>query len=182
MLEDKWLIWKLKHGSCNALQLIYEKYKTDLLALAIALSNDKKSAEDIVHDVFVAFAQVASKLQLRGSLKGYLLTSVANHVRSSGRKKKHPTSDMNNLIIAAPESDQPDKIAISKEESQQVDSALAELPYQQREVITLHLHSGLKFKEIASFQKVSVNTIQSRYRYGLDKMRSVLGGEIKNES
>ena len=89
MLEDKWLIWKLKHGSCNALQLIYEKYKNDLLALAIALSNDKKSAEDIVHDVFVAFAQLASKLQLKDSLKGYLLTSVANRVRNSGREKIH---------------------------------------------------------------------------------------------
>jgi RNA polymerase sigma-70 factor (ECF subfamily) len=182
MLEDKWLIWKLKHGSCNALQLIYEKYKNDLLALAIALSNDKKSAEDIVHDVFVAFAQLASKLQLKSNLKGYLLTSVANHVRNSGRKKVHLSLDLDNVEIAAPDSGQPDELAMSREESQQVDFALAELPYEQREVIILHLHSGLKFKEIANSQQVSVNTIQSRYRYGLKKMRSVLDGEVKNES
>ena len=179
MLEDKWLVWKFKHGSCNALQLIYEKYKNDMLALAIALSNDKKRAEDIVHDVFVAFAQLAGKLQLRGNLKSYLSTSVANRVRNSGRKKVELPLDMDSVEIAAPDSDRPDKLVMSREQSQQVGVALAELPYQQREVIILHLQSGLKFKEIASDQRVSVNTIQSRYRYGLNKLRSILDGEVE---
>ena len=179
MLEDKWLVWKFKHGSCNALQLIYEKYKNDLLALAIALSNDKKSAEDIVHDVFVAFAQLASKLQLRDNLKSYLSTSVANRVRNSSRKKAKLTLDLDSVEIAAPDSNQPDRLVMSREESQQVGSALDELPYQQREVIILHLQSGLKFKEIANAQHVSVNTIQSRYRYGLNKLRSILDGEVE---
>jgi RNA polymerase sigma-70 factor (ECF subfamily) len=179
MLEDKRLVWKFKHGSCNALRLIYEKYKNDLLALAIALSNDKTSAEDIVHDVFVAFAQLRSKLQLRDNLKSYLSTSVANHVRNSSRKKTKLTLDLDNVEIAAPDSNQPDRLVISREESQQVGSALAGLPYQQREVIILHLQSGLKFKEIANAQHVSVNTIQSQYRYGLNKLRSILDGEME---
>ena len=179
MLEDKWLVWKFKHGSCNALQLIYEKYKNDLLALSIALSNDKKSAEDIVHDVFVAFAQLASKLQLRDNLKSYLSTSVANRVRNSSRKKVKLTLDLDSVEISAPDSNQPDRLVMSREKSQQVGSALAELPYHQREVIILHLQSGLKFKEIANTQHVSVNTIQSQYRYGLNKLRSILDGEVE---
>ena len=61
MLEDKWLVWKFKNGSGDALRLIYEKYKNDLLALALALSNNKSDAEDIVHNVFVSFAQSATK-------------------------------------------------------------------------------------------------------------------------
>ncbi len=179
MLEDKWLVWKFKHGSCDALRLIYEKYKIDLLALAIALSNDKKSAEDIVHDVFVAFAQLASKFKLRDNLKSYLSTSVVNRVRNSSRTKANLTLDLEGVEIAAPDSDRPDMLVMSREESQQVGSALAELPYQQREIIILHLQSGLKFKEIANAQHVSVNTIQSRYRYGLNKLRSILDGEVE---
>ena len=178
MLEDKWLICKLKHGSCDALQMIYEKYKNDLLALAIALLNDKKSAEDIVHDVFVAFAQVSSKLHLRDNLKAYLLTSVANRVRNSGRNKINLTLDLNSVDIAASDLNQPDMLAISREETQKIDSALAKLPCEQREVIILHVHSGLKFKEIANAQDVSVNTIQSRYRYGLNKLHSILECEV----
>lgn len=179
MFEDKWLLWKLKHGSCNALQLVYEKYKNDLLALAIALSNDKRNSEDIVHDVFVSFAQSAGKLQLRDNLKSYLSTSVANRVRNSSRNKVKPSIDPDSIEIAAPESDQPDELAISREQLQQVDSALSELPYEQREVIFLHLLSGLKFKEIATSRSVSINTIQSRYRYGLNKLRSILNGEVE---
>jgi len=48
------------------------------------------------------------------------------------------------------------------------------LPYEQRETITLHLHGGLTFREIAEHQDVSINTAQSRYRYGLDRLRSIL--------
>ena len=85
MFEDKLLVWKFKRGSRNALKFIYEKYKNDLFALAIALSNDKASAEDTVHEVFVAFAQLADKFQLKGSLKSYLSTAVANRVRNLSR-------------------------------------------------------------------------------------------------
>ena len=178
MFEDNWLAWKFKRGSSNALRRIYEKYKNDLLALAIALSNDKASAEDIVHDVFVAFAQLASKFQLRDNLKSYLSTSVANRVRNLSRKKATLTLDLDGIEIAASDSNQPDRLLMSREESQQVGSALAELPYQQREVIILHLQSGLKFKEIANARHVSVNTIQSQYRYGLNKLRSILADEV----
>lgn len=54
MLEDRLLIWKLQHGNMNALQRIYEKYKDDLLALAVSLSYDRALAEDALHDVFVS--------------------------------------------------------------------------------------------------------------------------------
>jgi RNA polymerase sigma-70 factor (ECF subfamily) len=179
MFEDKLLVWKFKRGSSNALKLIYEKYKNDLFALALTLSNDKASAEDIVHEVFVAFAQLADNFKLKGNLKSYLSTAVANRVRNMGRKKAVQTLQLEGVEIAGAVSNQPDRLMMSREQSQQIDSALAELPYQQREVIILHLQSGLRFKDIASDQQVSVNTIQSQYRYGLNKLRLVLDGEVE---
>lgn len=178
MVEDKWLLWKLKQGDSAALCRIYEKYKNTLLGLAIALSNDKTIAEDIVHDCFVSFAQSANKLQLRNNLKSYLSTSVANRVRNLGRDKLRPVADVDELEIAGPQSDCPAHSAISKEQMRQINLALSQLPYEQQEVIALHLQSGLKFKEIAKSQSVSLNTIQSRYRYGIDKLRSILDGEV----
>jgi RNA polymerase sigma-70 factor (ECF subfamily) len=177
MFEDKWLLWKLKQGDSAALCRIYEKYKNTLLGLAIALSNDKTIAEDIVHDCFVSFAQSAGKLQLRDSLKGYLSTSVANRVRNLSRDKIRPAADVDELEIAGPQSDCPAHSAISKEQSQQINLALSQLPYEQQEVIILHFQSRLTFKEIARSQSVSLNTIQSRYRYGIDKLRLILGHE-----
>ncbi|MGB8225999.1 MAG: sigma-70 family RNA polymerase sigma factor [Sedimentisphaerales bacterium] len=178
MFEDKWLIWKLKQGNSDALCRIYKKYKNNMLALAIALSNNKTAAEDIVHDCFVSFAQSARGLQLRDSLRSYLLTSIANRVRNSDRDKIRPALDVDEIDIAGPDSDCPSHLAISKEQMQRINLALSKLPYEQQEIIILHLQSGLKFKEIAESQSVSVNTIQSRYRYGIDKLRSILDGEV----
>ena len=177
MLEDKLLVWKLKHGKKDALRLVYEKYKNDLLVLAIALSNDTATAEDVVHDVFVSFAEFASKLQLRTSLRSYLLTSVANRIRNHWARQQ--SIGLTELDVADSVSDTPDKLVISAEESQRINDAILELPYEQREVIILHLQSGLKFKAIAESQGVSINTVQSRYRYGLHKLQLVLNSEVE---
>ena len=179
MLEDKLLLWKFKHGSRDALQRIYEKYKNDLLALAIALSNDKSAAEDVVHDVFVSFAEFVEKLQLRGSLKSYLSSCVANRVRNLNRLKSQQTIGLDEAEVIGPDMDGPVRSAISAEQSQRISYAMAQLPYEQREAIILHLQSGMRFGTIAKRQNVSVNTIQSRYRYGLGKLQSILDGEVK---
>jgi RNA polymerase sigma-70 factor (ECF subfamily) len=178
MFEDKWLIWKLKNGSSDALCQIYKKYKNNMLSLAVALSNNKTVAEDIVHDCFVSFAQSAGRLQLRSNLKSYLSISVANRVRNLGRDKIRQAADVDELEIEGRNCDYPDQLAISKEQMQQIGLALSRLPYEQQEVIILHLQDGLKFNQIAKSQNVSINTIQSRYRYGIDKLRSILDGEV----
>ena len=178
MLEDKLLVWKLKRGSSDALRQIYEKYKDDLLALAVALSNDRAAAEDILHDVFVSFAECAVKLQLRTSLKSYLSSCIANRIRSLHNIKSR--QNVQNEVAESVENDnnEPVKLAILTEQSRQVETALSELPYQQREIIILHLHSQMRFKEIAKMQGISINTIQSRYRYGLEKLKSRLNGKV----
>ncbi len=178
MLEDKLLVWKLKRGSSDALRRIYEKYKDDLLALAIALSSDRAAAEDVLHDVFVSFAQYAVKLKLQSSLKSYLSSCIANRVRSLQSIKSRQKEQISNAENIEYDCNEPVKLAILTEQSKQVETALSELPYQQREVIILHLNSQMRFKEIAQIQGVSINTIQSRYRYGLEKLKSQLNGKV----
>jgi RNA polymerase sigma-70 factor (ECF subfamily) len=179
MLEDKLLVWKLKRGNSDALRHIYEKYKRDLLALAITLSNDRGAAEDAVHDVFISFAQYAEKLQLRTSLKSYLLSCIANRVRNLHREKYQQAIRLEEAETISSSSDGPEQMAIASEELQQVGRAMARLSYQQREVIILRLQGGMRFRAIARSQGVSINTIQSRYRYGLNKLRLLLNGEAE---
>lgn len=179
MLEDKLLVWKLKRGNSDALRQIYEKYKRDLLALAITLSNDRGAAEDVVHDVFISFAQYAEKLQLRTSLKNYLLSCIANRVRNLHREKCQQAIRLEDAETISSDSDGPEQMAIVSEELQRVGRAMFQLSYEQREVIILHLQGGMRFRAIALSQDVSINTIQSRYRYGLNKLRSLLNGEAE---
>ncbi len=85
MVEDKILVWKFNRGSKDALRRIYEKYKDDLLGLAITLLRDRSFAEDVAHDVFVSFARTVGTFHLSGTLKGYLSTCVANRARDRNR-------------------------------------------------------------------------------------------------
>ena len=180
MIEDKLLVWKLKCGSNDALCRIYEKYKDNLLRLSSALLNDTTAAEDIVHDCFVAFAQSAEKLKLSGNLKSYLATCVVNRARNWNRsRQRNTTTDLNETESAISNTKRPEQWIIYNERLRQLNNALARLPYEQREVIILHAQGGMKFKTIAGLQDASINTIQSRYRYGLDKLRSILDYEAE---
>jgi len=180
MIEDRLLIWKFKCGSKDALCRIYKKYKNDLLKLATALLNDTNAAEDIVHDCFISFAQSADKIKLAGNLKSYLATCVANRVRNWNKTgQRRGTASLNEAASAVSNSKRPEQWIIRSEQFKRVNDTLAQLPYQQREVISLHLQGGMKFKAIAKLQDVSINTVQSRYRYGLDRLRSILDSEVE---
>ncbi len=72
----------------------------------------------------------------------------------------------------------PERWIVADERATRLNDALAELPYEQREVVVLHLQADMKFRDIAKSQGVTINTVQSRYRYGLDKLRSLLDGEV----
>lgn len=175
MIEDKLLIWKFKRGSSDALCRIYQKYKGNLLRLASALLNDTAAAEDIVHDSFVSFAQSSQRLRVNGNLKGYLAASVANRARNWNQaRQRRATAGLNDAGQIVSSVKRPEQWIIYSEQLTQLNNALAQLSYEQREVITLHLQGGMKFRAIAELQRVSINTVQSRYRYGLDKLRSIL--------
>jgi RNA polymerase sigma-70 factor (ECF subfamily) len=190
MFEDQLLKWKFKRGSDEALTLIYEKYLDAMLTLALGLLNDGAAAEDVVQDVFVAFAQSRRNFQVWGSLSGYLATSVVNRVRDYKRRQRRQAGGRVGL---APPGDSntrewwgephptpaPDEAVIFNEEAARLGEALAELPEEQREVVLLRLKAGLKFRDIAKLQETSINTVLSRYRYGLQRLRSMLDGEVE---
>ncbi len=185
LMEDKLLVLRCKRGSREALARIYQKYKADLLLLAMALLNDRSAAEDVVHDVFLSFVRGLDGFRLTGSLKGFLLTCVANQARNCNkagrvRSRVGPSSgwDEEPSGNAGPHiQDSALESLVCNEQLRILSDALAELPFEQREVIMLHLQSAMTFSAIAKARGISANTAKSRYRYGLDKLRLLLNGE-----
>ena len=181
MKDDKSLINRFRHGDRGALREIYEKYERYLLTLAVGLLLNEDDARDVVHDVFVRFAQSDRRFKQNGSLKSYLATSVVNRVRDRFRKKQQRQKVGLDEIgeISGDDDDRPEAILICNEELQQMRSALEKLPLEQREVIIMHLNGRMTFREIARLQGVSTSTALGRYRYGLDKLREIIYGEVK---
>jgi len=180
MLEDRVLLWKFKAGSKEAFCRIYEKYVNDLLTLAANLLGDATGAEDVVQDVFVKFVESARKFRLTGSLKGYLAACVANRARDCIRRNKRQQNvRLGQAEQIAPEPESPVQLVMRSEELERVSCAMTQLPYEQREAVVLRLHGDLRFRQIAKLQNVSIKTVLSRYRYGLNRLRWILNGEVR---
>ena len=171
---------RFNRGDCDALRDMYALYKDELVSLASALLYEKTTGEDAVHDVFAKLIARQETLKITQNLRRYLLSAVANAARQryhSDKRKAALSLDAEN-VAEIETNDPPDLASISDEQKKHLNVALSELPYEQREVVLLRHFSDLKFKAIASLQSVSINTVQGRYRYGLDKLRSLLNGEL----
>ena len=177
-MEDKQLVKQCKLGSKEALKRIYEKYKDYLLILAVGLVNNSSLAEDVVHDVFTNFVRDIEKFRLTGTLKGYLGTCVANRARNINKAKQYTSIELNPAESEESQLNEPVSTIVCNEQLQQLNNAMTQLPYNQREVIMLHFHGSMTFQAIAQQQDISVNTIKSRYKYGIDKLRTILDGEL----
>ncbi len=177
MLEDRLLIWKFKCGSNEALCRIYRKYSDYLLALAAALLQDVNAAEDVLHDVFCKFIESREKFKVAGSLKSFLGTCVVNLARDKLRARQSQPCELDEATASVLDTNEPQHYAIFGEQARDLNHAIGQLALEQREVIMLHLQGGMKFREIAGLQGISINTAKSRYRYGLQKLRKILSDE-----
>lgn len=180
MLEDRLLVWKFKKGNKDSFCRIYEKYRDNLLRLAMSFINETGTAEDVVHDVFVSFIHDIEKFRLTGSLKGYLATCVANRARNVNRKYKRMQNLSSNWFEPLKrDSENPSQWITCSEDLKLLAGALTKIPDNQRETIILHLQGGMKFREIAKYHEISIRTVQSRYRIGLKKLRSILNSQVE---
>ncbi len=144
--------------------------------MAGALLSDPTVVEDVVHDVVVAFASRAGCFELTGSLKGYLAICVANRARNVSRRGR--PRDPKDSPVPGQQPDAAQTVS-DVELHRMVRTALASLPPEQHKTIVLHVTGSLRFREIARQTGESVNTVKSRYRYGIAKLRSQLNGQVE---
>ena len=167
-MEDWLLILQCKRGQTRALERLYHKYKKVCLILAVSMVNDTAAAEDIWHDVFLRFAQTVKGFRLTGSLKAYLMTCVANQARNYSK------SQQRHIQIQPVEQISDGEILdglVFNEQALSLALALETLPMEQREVVLLYAQGGMTFEQIANQFGVSRDTVKSRYRYGLQKLK-----------
>jgi len=179
MLEDQRLIWRLHRGNVDALRQTYDKYKLDLLKLAILLTGDIHHSEDAVQDVFLKLAESYDRISDHGDLKNFLITCLINRIRTVRRdSQRHQTVQLDGAAMETTRVSPPDQWAVVNEQMQRISRAMVELPVEQREVVTLRFEAGMGFRQIARIQNASINTVQGRYRYGMEKLRSLLNSEV----
>jgi RNA polymerase sigma-70 factor (ECF subfamily) len=147
---------------------LYDRFAGVLYRYALMILADPAGAADAVQQVFVALLGGAGGAM--NDEERYLRRSVRNACYSALRQRRPnvlSASDAPLLEAMAMDADQPDeRIAIEQ--------AMRGLSPEQREVVHLKVFEGWTLQEIADLGGESINTIASRYRYAMDKMREQL--------
>ncbi|TKJ37041.1 MAG: hypothetical protein CEE38_09055 [Planctomycetes bacterium B3_Pla] len=176
MSEDRQLLKALQRGENAVWRQVYLEYKDDLLTVACSLVGDIDTAEDCLQEIFVSLASDGCKI--RSNLKGYLLSCVVNRARRHLRRRYAQSNCQVNMRsrVSTPRHDASDpvNVLVRNDQIQMVTRALEKLPLEQREIVVLRLQGDMKFHQIAAMLDISLNTAQSRYRYGMEKLRQLL--------
>lgn len=142
-------------------QALYEQHSRGLRAYASSLTGSFAAAEDAVHVVFERL--LAGGIEITGPPAPYLYRAVHNAALNDIRGKTRE-AQLTDIWLESPSG--MDHSAL------ELQSALEELPQEQREIIVLHIWAQMSFEEISSALEMSPNTAASRYRYGLSKLRA----------
>jgi len=145
---------------------------------------DPSDAEDILQEVFSELVEATRLLMPIEHLSGWLFQVARNRITDLFRKKKpellgdlgraneEGAPDLEELL-PSPE-DGPEALYARKVILEELEWAIGELPEEQRQVFVLHELEGLSFKEIARKTGVGINTLLSRKRYAVRRLRGSL--------
>ena len=138
---------------------------------------NEADVEDLVQEVFYELVQANRLLMPIDYVTGWLFRVARNRITDLFRKKKPENftdasavdeeGELLRIEDLLPSADAgPETLYIRKALLDELESALAELPGEQREVFVAHELDGRSFKELSAESGVSVNTLLSRKRYG----------------
>ena len=145
---------------------LYDTYGASLYRYAAVLLADATAAEDVVQQVFTSILRQGPRLDEEAH---YLRRAVRNECYSHlRRRRKHGEVGHEHALI------EPVVDSASAEDRIALERAIRELPPEQREVIYLHVFEGLTFQEVATSLDASINTVAARYRYALERLRTIL--------
>jgi RNA polymerase sigma-70 factor (ECF subfamily) len=151
--------------------LLWDRYAKDLLAYLQAILCSLHDAEDVLQMVFVRIVRKRHQLAKARCLDAYIFRIARNEaLRLIGRRK----IDLTAKTVKEPWLIKSESSRQSQELTEGLQKALARLPQTQREVIVMKTYRQKTFLEIAQLLELSQNTVASRYRYGMEKLKILL--------
>ncbi|HEY1049384.1 MAG TPA: RNA polymerase sigma factor [Prosthecobacter sp.] len=152
---------------------LHAEHATGVFRFAWSVTKDESLAQEVVQDLFLKLARDGSLIADAQSERAVIFTLTRNLALDALRRHARQVKAMQRLADELPEWFLPASHG-NVDESRLITSTLAELPEEQRSVIHLHVWEELSFREIGELLGAPTQTIASRYRYGLEKLRSAL--------
>ena len=161
---------------------LVKQYLKPIYGFVFYYAKNRADAEDLTQEVFLRVWKNFKKIDPEKNLKAWLFRIAKNTALDWLKKKKAvPFSNFEDAEGDNPVLDQltdpaplPDELFARADLAEQLNAALAKLPENQREVLTLYYLGQLNLPEIAESLKQPLNTIKSRHRRGLIALRQYL--------
>jgi RNA polymerase sigma factor (sigma-70 family) len=177
---DQATLARVAGGQLDALEELYDRYRTMAYSIALRITADAALAEDVVQDAFLgAWRNAGRYADARGSVKTWLLSIVHHRAVDAVRRRRPAVELPDREAVPPPALTLPDvwpEVAAGLDRDS-VQAALLAIPVVQREAIELAYFGGLTQQEIAVRTATPLGTVKSRMRLGLLGMRRTLLGE-----
>ena len=181
--DDLNLIQRIIAGDSAALGALYDRFGRLVFSLAFQITGDSGSAEEITQEVFLQIWNKASTYQTDQGKVATWVTSVARHKAIDALRRKGARPEGHQMEFA--DGEEPDLVDPAGVEEQVelsqrslvIRRAIAQLPLEQRQALTLAYFKGMTHQEVAEITGEPLGTIKTRIRLAMLKLRQMLVDE-----
>ncbi|MES5814398.1 RNA polymerase sigma factor [Pseudoxanthomonas sp. Soil82] len=164
-------------GEASAFEVLYGRHRGPLFRFLLAQLRDRPLAEELYQDVWQRVIAARATWRPEAAFATWLYRIAHNRLNDHWRAQRHRPpapldAELRTAALADPE--HPGSVAEQDEQRQRLQQALDELPDEQREAVLLRLQQELSLEEIGRITGVGRETVKSRLRYALDKLRARL--------
>lgn len=157
--------------TAQELERLHDEHVTVMYQHGMAMLRNEAAVRDLLQDIFLKLARSGGQAVGTEKERSYLMQMVhhgaIDQIRRGKVRQEHAAREEEPLFESSPD---PDREAFRL----RLEEALAHLPVEQREIVVLKLWEGRTFDEISHICGIPLNTAASRYRYALDKLRTLL--------
>ena len=183
-LKDQKVWERITAGDGTVLSELYDSIGSKLFSLSFKILGDRWDAEEVVQDAFTTLWKKPQSFDPRkGKLTSWLMVLVRNRSvdRYRSRKRRKDTTSIEVSLEIQPVDENIDVAtsASHADEKRLLGSAIQKLPEKQLSVLKLSYFKGLTHPEIAKELGVSLGTVKSRIRLGVEKLRNSLPESLR---
>jgi RNA polymerase sigma-70 factor (ECF subfamily) len=181
-LSDEALVALAARSEQSALAELYDRYGRPAYGLALRVLRDESLAEDAVQDAFLTVWRTAARfVPEKGKASTWILTLVHRRAVDVVRREQRRRTDSLDQATE-PGGGGADEEAWLRLQRERVQTALKQLPDQQREALELAYYGGFTQSELAERLGQPIGTIKSRMFNGLTRLRELLGDAVPETS
>lgn len=177
--SDEDLMLRYRDGDVRAFEDLYARHRGGVFRYVLRQVGFRPAAEEVFQEVWTNIISSRARYRVEARFATFLYRVAHNCVIDHFRRK--PPLQLialdgadEAMQVTGPQQEQPERAVARRQAARQLLRALAMLPDEQREAFLLHEEGGLKLEEIADVTGVGRETVKSRLRYALAKLRQEL--------